>query len=627
MRLKRVKIGKYKCFDDSNYLEINDGVTCLVGVNEAGKSAFFEALYKVDPIEKSDEKTSVFETEDFPIYLDRSIASDTVAVESIWIIEESDERYFIEKIGFNPIIQNEIIITKNYKNKNVDYAIKYMTEIEACKKLESILSVSETINSIEELVNIDSQFDDSDKKLFESIKEVFDTGYEAGIEYLVYRKTPSFLLFSEAEIIDDRLPVDNTIINMNNNNTVLKERILIALLESQGKTIEEIRDMDNESRDLYLDMIGNKISIKLSKYFKKIINFDFGIKYHVGTNKEVAPYNTGTYFSFVVKDKDKNLWIRITKRSKGMQWYLSLFLLMNHVEDIHDRIDIIFLLDEPGLHLHGEAQEKIVNYIYDDIQKQKTSQVIYSTHSPFMIDKTELLNVRTISKIKNRKNIFVSRFKNTPINNKDNSVMPLRAALGYNLSQSLFVGRDYLIVEGCSDVYYINAINKILKKDDKLLQQWMPIISKKQHDIPKYQSFYESNKLNVVLAIDYNKVDEELLNKIRSSGMQEEQIVLFPHIINKTYADIEDLLGEINYLHLLKLVYPIEIEPRQGNKARLMTYCDKILKDNNIKVNHAVPARHLLDTGFTKIGFPEKDLIIRNFKELFRRINLNLERN
>ncbi len=48
MILKSVRIENFKCVEDSKEFSL-DPVTCLVGKNEAGKTALLQALYKLNP--------------------------------------------------------------------------------------------------------------------------------------------------------------------------------------------------------------------------------------------------------------------------------------------------------------------------------------------------------------------------------------------------------------------------------------------------------------------------------------------------------------------------------------------------------------------------------------------------
>ena len=63
------------------------------------------------------------------------------------------------------------------------------------------------------------------------------------------------------------------------------------------------------------------------------------------------------------------------------------------METIHGS-DLVILLDEPGLSLHATAQADLLRYIRAVLLPKY--QVIYTTHSPFMVDAADLLNVKTL---------------------------------------------------------------------------------------------------------------------------------------------------------------------------------------------------------------------------------------
>ena len=49
MKLTRARITNYKSIDDSGWVDIQN-VTCFVGKNESGKTAFLQALKKLNPV-------------------------------------------------------------------------------------------------------------------------------------------------------------------------------------------------------------------------------------------------------------------------------------------------------------------------------------------------------------------------------------------------------------------------------------------------------------------------------------------------------------------------------------------------------------------------------------------------
>lgn len=86
--------------------------------------------------------------------------------------------------------------------------------------------------------------------------------------------------------------------------------------------------------------------------------------------------------------------IELDQRSVGMQYFFSFFLVfLVEAEDAH--VNSVLLLDEPGASLHGTAQAKIVEFLQ---KLSKDSQVVYTSHSPFMIDAEHLETVRPVTR-------------------------------------------------------------------------------------------------------------------------------------------------------------------------------------------------------------------------------------
>ena len=63
MKLTKVRITEFQSIQDSTEFEVGD-VTCLVGKNEAGKTALLKALYRLNPIIEEDGSFDV--TLDYP---------------------------------------------------------------------------------------------------------------------------------------------------------------------------------------------------------------------------------------------------------------------------------------------------------------------------------------------------------------------------------------------------------------------------------------------------------------------------------------------------------------------------------------------------------------------------------
>ena len=126
---------------------------------------------------------------------------------------------------------------------------------------------------------------------------------------------------------------------------------------------------------------------------------------------------------------------------------------------------VVLLLDEPGLSLHGKAQGDLLRFIDDKLAA--SHQVIYSTHSPFMVPADKLQRVRIVEdkvdKTKTPRRSYGTKVSEDVLEVEADTLFPLQGALGYEATQTLFVGEHTLLVEGPSDILYLQALSTALK--------------------------------------------------------------------------------------------------------------------------------------------------------------------
>lgn len=115
-------------------------------------------------------------------------------------------------------------------------------------------------------------------------------------------------------------------------------------------------------------MINEKINQKFNDFYgTEEIFLDMG-------------FNNGT-ISFVIQSNNGSS-LMLSERSNGSRWYLETFIDAQ-ANDISDR-NTIYLLDEPGTSLHVNAQRELLN-LFGHLADQG-NQIIYTTHSPYMLD-------------------------------------------------------------------------------------------------------------------------------------------------------------------------------------------------------------------------------------------------
>ncbi len=85
--------------------------------------------------------------------------------------------------------------------------------------------------------------------------------------------------------------------------------------------------------------------------------------------------------------------VNLDERSRGFQWFFSFYIAFFANTHGARAQDAVLLLDEPGLHLHAHSQADLLAHLEQDFG----NQILYTTHSPFMVPTHRLDAVRTAS--------------------------------------------------------------------------------------------------------------------------------------------------------------------------------------------------------------------------------------
>lgn len=123
-------------------------------------------------------------------------------------------------------------------------------------------------------------------------------------------------------------------------------------------------------------------------------------------------------------------------RSLGFRWYLSFYI--NFIAQTFEAKsnEFIFLIDEPGIHLHPAGQKDLVKVLEDLGTK---NQVIHTTHSPFMINRNFPNRVRLVSKGKDGTKVDSEAYRH--------DWKPLRSSIGLMIGDLFFFNNSGVIVE------------------------------------------------------------------------------------------------------------------------------------------------------------------------------------
>ncbi len=281
------------------------------------------------------------------------------------------------------------------------------------------------------------------------------------------------------------------------------------------------------------------------------------------------------------------------------------------------------LLDEPGTNLHASAQSDLLRFI--DEKLAKDYQVIYTTHSPFMIDSGALHQVRTVYDSMDAK---VGSIASEAIQEKDpDTLFPLQAALGYDIAQNLFISKNNLVVEGPADLIFLQVMSSILEGTGKKgLRDDVTIVPVGGLDkVSSFISLLRGSKLAIVCLLDSftdQKAKRRVDDLVAAKIIREKCVRFFDEFVSiGPTADIEDLFEKSEYIALFNQAFTeipdIAISDLDKSIPQITIQIAKHLKKD--RYNHFRPANKFSSIG-TEKGFIS-DQTVRKFEKLFNEVN------
>jgi AAA ATPase domain len=249
----------------------------------------------------------------------------------------------------------------------------------------------------------------------------------------------------------------------------------------------------------------------------------------------------GQYLKVVIQD-DLGVEVELDQRSDGFRWLVSFFVVFRS-QAKSDLSNAILLLDEPGLSLHALKQQefrKTVSLLAED------NQIIYTTHSPFMVGTDELHLVRIVE-MKDRKS--GTKVHTTLLVDDPSSVYPLQAALGYELAQSMFGQSRNLVCEGLTDMWLIEGIAATMHEAGIPAMRNNIAITPAQSasKVVYYCALLHGQRLKVAALLDSDAAGEQAANQDELVRLLRSKEILRTKDHYKgpvTKPEIEDLLRE-----------------------------------------------------------------------------------
>jgi predicted ATPase len=310
--------------------------------------------------------------------------------------------------------------------------------------------------------------------------------------------------------------------------------------------------------------------------------------------------------------------INLDERSRGLKWFFSFYITFSADTKGGPADKAILLLDEPGIHLHAAGQADLLRHITADFD----NQIIYTTHSPFMVPTENLDAIRTVN---------IEQEAGTTVTNEPTgdprTLFPIQSALGFNLSQSLFIGPTNLVLEGVTDFWIISSISAYLIGEGKkgLPKELTLTPAGGAQKIPYMVALLTSEQLNVLVLLDDEKKARDTRDELVKAKLIRDDNVVFVTEAFVSHppveADIEDLLEPDVYDMLVRQTYQKELT---GHNLVLDTRIPRIarryesaFRTLGLEFHKTRPARLLLSLMASEPGKIVTDPTAERFERLF----------
>lgn len=433
MKLIKFRIQNFRSIEDTETVILSkDGITTLVGQNESGKSSILKGLNVLQSLVV--EEDDIREETKNPIFIYWFHLDETNELKKI--LDEAQSQCPAE-LG----IEQQFLTTSDMVSLQAEWDI-------------STKKFSFTINDSCDLGKFIQSY---------TCEEVLLTQFDLWTKTFIVAfcsKIPKFILF-ENNILPNKIYLEQLLRSESNVNGYLATLNFLNAVNLDIKDLDTVKADDRKLENIQ-DKINSLLTSKLDAFWSQYlmeqekIRLEFVLKLEPKTQKY--------YLSFWAKDSSGTY--TLSQRSSGAQWFISFFLAIMATQNKQDTSSTVLLIDEPGIYLHPVAQKDILNLLE---QSKTKMQVIYSTHSPFLIDLQYLNRLLIVERLPLSGNGGSHTQVNTPqkvASSNTDALLPLYSKLGIDITQLSFIIKSKtILVEELSAFYYLQGFIKLLNKD------------------------------------------------------------------------------------------------------------------------------------------------------------------
>lgn len=609
MELKTFRIRNFRSINDSGEIDVSR-ITALLGRNESGKSNILRALHSLNPADGFEALSPI---KDFPRHRKLSECNDnTPVVDSTWQLSDY-ERGRLAEIWSAAEGVSEVSVGRRYGDKRyvsidaqettfdmaavkaegrkIDAAVKAKaskltedTKAELEKASDAFIaaigagvtaakwaaSASPALAALRQaLAAADTELTDTqDQKIvaLEEMAEAIPENEEAHKKARgwIIERLPVFMYLEDYPEIKGHQDIAKFLKRKSESQQTPADINFEKLCKVAGLSPDQLQkllqDNDQETRGQLANRAGAVVTTAIRKRWK-----DRELKVRFNLDAQ--------HFDTLISDPNStyDVEVNLDERSRGFQWFFAFYIVFAADTEDGEADGAILLLDEPGLYLHARSQGDLLRHLENDF----SNQIVYSTHSPFMVPTHQLDWVRTVN---------IAEEEGTTVSNDPSgdarTLFPLQAAIGYDLAQSLFIGQNNLVVEGVTDFWFLSAVSAYLNEQGKVgFDERLTITPSGGAQKVHYMvALLTSEELNVLVLFDDEKDAKATRDDLVKGKLIRSDNVVFVSESFETApaeADIEDILDLKVYEVLVREAYAKELK---GKKLDLNDHIPRIAR-------------------------------------------------
>ena len=490
MILKTAVVRKFRSIENSGTVRFEPDVTCLVGKNESGKTAFLEALHQANPF--GGQGRGFDELRDYPRRLrgrDRAQIAGTTAVSATFELGDADLEAVAQRLGPEALGAKELTVERDYSGER------------------RLLAGDEPV-----------------------------TGELAS---LLAARLPRLLYFDGYSVLPGRVSIPRLQATAEDD-LQPGERTALALLRLAGVAADEFAESEYEVRKAALESAATTVSEEVFRYWSQnpelTVELDLDFR-EAGQNGQGGP----PFLDVRIRNDRHRVTTNFGERSGGIVWFFSFLAAFSELRGAED---LILLLDEPGLGLHAAGQADLLRYL--DEQLAVGHQVVYTTHSPFMVDPARPHRVRTVEDVEGEG----TRVCEGAAATSRDTVLPLTGALATSLLEGIGAGPHTLLVGGVPDLVYLEVMSAYLGDGGRrrLDPAWRVLPVGGLDGLPLLATLLGA-PLEAAVLLEVGAGHPSVRALADQGVVLPERLLALTELTGQSEAGLEDLFDDAFYLH------------------------------------------------------------------------------